>query len=104
MSCLIWLFVLVINLTLVKSDFFSSHHGLENLIDVQKLIFENLDSYILKEEERLDDLRVVRDKYYDLYRQSSQDVQSFLSHPINVFHLIKALTVEWKSCMNLLFS
>ncbi|GLG99303.1 Prolyl 4-hydroxylase subunit alpha-2 [Gryllus bimaculatus] len=56
-----------------------------------------LEGYIAAQEEKLRVLKRHYSEYAKEHDEASQDVQAYLSNPINAYLLVKRLTTDWKS-------
>ena len=93
--------IILINvLTIIsfKIDF----NDLNQSLDKENSILDSFDKYLSSEENRIFRLR----QTYEHFRQQNtialKDKELFLSHPNDVYLLIKRITIEWKTVEELL--
>ncbi|CAK1540610.1 unnamed protein product [Leptosia nina] len=89
-SCLI----LTCSVTWARAELFTAISDVEPLLETYKRIIDDLDDYIVKEEERL----IVLKRHLNIYKRdhesAMQDIPNYLGNPINAFTLIKRLTSD----------
>ena len=91
------IFFLVLCYSTVHSELFTAIVDLEKLLGTDRLLVKSLDSYLYSEEQRLRQLRDIREKLANIVSVASQDVGSYLANPVNAFLLVKTLTTDWKN-------
>lgn len=79
-----------------QEEYFTALVHLEKLLQTEQLIVNNLNRYLDYEEKRISSLRQLAHHYNKLNSVASQDVQSYLSNPVNAYLLVKRLTTDWK--------
>ncbi|KAI1721472.1 2OG-Fe(II) oxygenase superfamily domain-containing protein [Ditylenchus destructor] len=89
------LIFILISLPVTRGDIFTSIADLQRLLYTEKDIPEIINSYIAAENERLENLRSVANKYKINNDELQHNLQS-VSNPINAFRMIKRLTNAWK--------
>lgn len=81
--------------SLVSSDLHSAFSDLESLPHAEGIALTKLNFYIQEQEKRLDELRWRMTNLYREHSKATSNVKEHLSNPVNVFLIIKRLTVEW---------
>ena len=76
---------------------FSATTELEKLLGTEQLIIDSLDSYLSDEENRLKQLKHIRDDYAELYNITSENIEQYIANPVNAYILVKRLTKDWKT-------
>ncbi|KAG8185447.1 hypothetical protein JTE90_022378 [Oedothorax gibbosus] len=84
-----------------RSEYGSALVDLEPLLITKEKIVETIDHYINLEVQRLDKIKRLAQDYDNLYKTASEDIDNFLSNPINSYLLVKRLTTDWKFVMHL---
>nr|CAD7265071.1 unnamed protein product [Timema shepardi] len=69
---------------------------MEELLETEAVLMRTLEDYITAQEDRLNQLRRQAGEYAKEHEEASQDVQGYLSNPINAYLLVKRLTTDWK--------
>ncbi|CAG2178027.1 unnamed protein product, partial [Oppiella nova] len=65
---------------------------------------KDLNTYVSLEEQRLIKIRQLTDEFTRQNWVAMKDVDTYVGHPIDVYHLIKRFSVEWKQLEELLVS
>lgn len=81
---------------IARSELYTALVDLENLLYTEGEIVKTLEQYLLVEEQRLEKVRWLREQYQKLFNRANEDVETFLSNPVNAFLLVKRLTADWK--------
>ena len=93
---------LILSNILIINAFKFDFKNLKNYLSDEKSLLESFDKYLSSEEQRISRLRQI----YEHFRQQNsialKDKQLFLSHPNDVYFLIKRITHEWKTVEELL--
>ncbi|XP_063532118.1 prolyl 4-hydroxylase subunit alpha-1 [Cydia strobilella] len=76
------------------AELFTAIAEMEPLLQTHKRIIDDLDHYIIKEEERIAVLKRHLDLYKLEHKKAMEDIPNYLGNPINAFTLIKRLTTE----------
>ena len=76
--------------------------ALSEYINEEKSLLDSLDRYLSTEEQRISQLRQIYTKFCQQNTIALKDKDLFLSHPNDVYLLIKRMTKEWKSVEELL--
>lgn len=76
-------------------EYFTALVHLEKLLKTEQHIVESLNNYLDNEEKRLASLRQLAHHYNHLNMVANQDVQTYLSNPVNAYLLVKRLTTDW---------
>ncbi|XP_045468904.1 prolyl 4-hydroxylase subunit alpha-2-like [Harmonia axyridis] len=83
-------------------EVFTALTDLEELLSTENYLITTLENYVRAEEARLDLLK----KYAELYRKhhdrASENVESYVSNPINAYVLVKKLTTDWQQVESLI--
>nr|CAD7408972.1 unnamed protein product [Timema cristinae] len=74
---------LLLMVSRVNCEVYTALVEMEELLETEAVLMRTLEDYITAQEDRLNQLR-------------SQDVQGYLSNPINAYLLVKRLTTDWK--------
>lgn len=69
---------------------------MEEILGTEKILIENLEGYIILQEEKLVYLRQKVKDYQREHDEASKDPSGYLLNPINAYLLTKRLTVDWK--------
>ncbi|XP_045528903.1 prolyl 4-hydroxylase subunit alpha-1 isoform X2 [Pieris brassicae] len=77
-----------------NAELFTAISDVEPLLETHKRIIDDLDEYILKEEERLNVLKRHLNIYKREHEIAMEDIPNYLGNPINAFTLIKRLTSD----------
>lgn len=96
---LVWCAGLVVfswMMTGVEAELYTCLADMEELLETEALLMRTLDGYIQAQEEKLHVLRRHAADYAREHEEASQDVQGYLSNPINAYLLVKRLTTDWK--------
>ncbi|OQV15947.1 Prolyl 4-hydroxylase subunit alpha-2 [Hypsibius exemplaris] len=100
-SCL--LFVVSISFAgIVSGEVFTAMADVEELLESEKEVVETLEAYLFAEEIRLEKIRRFTNEFKDLYAKASNDLESFISHPVNTYLFVKRLTSDWKEAEDVL--
>ncbi|KDR24152.1 prolyl 4-hydroxylase subunit alpha-1 [Zootermopsis nevadensis] len=83
-------------ITGVQTELYTCLADMEELLETEALLIRTLNGYIQAEEEKLQMLRRHAADYAREHEEASEDVQSYLSNPINAYLLVKRLTTDWK--------
>ena len=90
----------------VTGELFTALVHLEKLLKTEKHLIGALNSYLSSEEQRLNQLKHVINHYesaainfqHDNNEQrNNEDVETYLSNPINAYLLVKRLTTDWQT-------
>ncbi|XP_050664938.1 prolyl 4-hydroxylase subunit alpha-1-like isoform X16 [Leptidea sinapis] len=81
---------------LVNGDIFTSTHEMEYLLPTHQRILEELDDYIIKEDQRLNTLKRYLAIFKGEQKKATEDPVNYVGNPINAFTLIKRLTYDLK--------
>lgn len=84
------------------AELYTALAELEELLDTEAVFLQTLESYITQQESRLNLLKRRAEEYRKEHQLASQDVDDYLSNPINAYLLVKRLTSDWKSTENLM--
>ncbi|XP_013181600.1 PREDICTED: prolyl 4-hydroxylase subunit alpha-1-like [Papilio xuthus] len=76
------------------AELFTAISDMEQLLVTHKIIIDDLDAYIQKEEKRLAVLKKQLNMYRKEHEMAMADVENYLGNPINAFTLIKRLTID----------
>ncbi|KAJ9592145.1 hypothetical protein L9F63_001261, partial [Diploptera punctata] len=80
----------------VKGELYTCLADMEELLETEALLMRSLEDYISAQEVKLNILRRAAAEYAKEHEEASQDVQGYLSNPINAYLLVKRLTTDWK--------
>nr|CAD7453803.1 unnamed protein product [Timema tahoe] len=80
----------------VNSEVYTALVEMEELLETEAVLMRTLEDYITAQEDRLNQLRRQAGEYAKEHEEASQDVQAYLSNPINAYLLVKRLTTDWK--------
>ncbi|KAK9871119.1 hypothetical protein WA026_011403 [Henosepilachna vigintioctopunctata] len=79
-----------------RCDVFTALTDLEELLQTEDYLVTSLENYVKAEEHRIDILK----RYAELYRKhhaiATEDVESYVSNPINAYVLVKKLSTDWQ--------
>ncbi|OTF70436.1 hypothetical protein BLA29_012563, partial [Euroglyphus maynei] len=76
-------------------EFYTALVHMEKLLKTEQHIVKSLNDYLDNEEKRLSSLRQLAYHYNKLNMIANQDVQTYLSNPVNAYLLVKRLTTDW---------
>ncbi|XP_034243816.1 prolyl 4-hydroxylase subunit alpha-1 isoform X3 [Thrips palmi] len=102
---------LVLTLTMVfllgrpflgKAEVYTALVDMEGLLETERVLAQTLSTLIKAQEETLNKLKRFQADLAREHEKASQDVQTYLSNPINAYTLVKHLTTDWKGIENLL--
>lgn len=90
--------VLVLFVTCQHShgELYTALADMEELLETESVLIRTLEGYIEAQENKLRLLRRFAAEYAKEHDEASQDVQLYLSNPINAYLLVKRLTTDWK--------
>ncbi|XP_055943211.1 prolyl 4-hydroxylase subunit alpha-1-like [Argiope bruennichi] len=96
---------LVINVTflfsyicpLAKTEVYTAIADLGQLLDTDREIIKALENYLAIEQERITNVRWLKEQFEKVYKTANQDEESFLTNPINAFLLVKRLSEDWQT-------
>ncbi|XP_057666145.1 prolyl 4-hydroxylase subunit alpha-1 [Diorhabda carinulata] len=88
----------------VSCEVFTALADLEELLDTEKLVIDTLQNYIKAEEQKLELLKRYADFYQQQHNRATEDVQLYISNPINAYTLVKRLTTDLTELENLMGS
>ncbi|XP_069668616.1 prolyl 4-hydroxylase subunit alpha-1-like isoform X2 [Periplaneta americana] len=83
-------------MTGVRAELYTCLADMEELMETEGLLMRTLDGYIQAQEEKLHILKRHAADYAREHEEASQDIQGYLSNPINAYLLVKRLTTDWK--------
>lgn len=78
-----------------EQEYYTALVHLEKLLKTEQNIVKNLNDYLDNEEKRLKSLKQLAYHYNKLNLLANQDVQTYLSNPVNAYLLVKRLTTDW---------
>ena len=90
----------------VTGELFTALVHLEKLLKTEKHLIGALNSYLSSEERRLNQLKHVINNYESAAinfqhdnngQRNNEDVETYLSNPINAYLLVKRLTTDWQT-------
>ncbi|RWS28712.1 prolyl 4-hydroxylase subunit alpha-1-like protein [Leptotrombidium deliense] len=87
-----------------SEDLYTALVDLEKLLETERQVINSVDSYLKLEDERLSQLRFIRDNYMQMHQIASRDIHSYLANPVNAYILVKRLTTDWKTVESLMTS
>ncbi|XP_017773011.1 PREDICTED: prolyl 4-hydroxylase subunit alpha-1 [Nicrophorus vespilloides] len=90
----LFLFALVVGTA--RGELYTALVDLEELLSTESVLINTLEVYINEQEQRLNLLRRYADAYQNQHDIASQDMQMYVSNPINAYLLVKRLTTDWK--------
>ncbi|CAG9839196.1 unnamed protein product [Diabrotica balteata] len=88
----------------VSCEVFTALADLEELLDTEKVIIDTLKNYIKAEEQKVELLKRYADIYEIQHNRATEDVQTYVSNPINAYTLVKRLTTDLTELENLMGS
>lgn len=86
------LVVLVLGVAMVGAEVYTSTAQLEHVLRVENEVVAILDDYVQKTEAKLEKLR---NYVQDYERIMSDDVSQTVDNPLNAYHLMKRLAIDW---------
>ncbi|XP_066993933.1 prolyl 4-hydroxylase subunit alpha-2 [Anabrus simplex] len=94
-----WMTVLLVSFLSTGSygELYTALADMEELLETEAVLMRSLEGYIAAQEEKLRLLRRHYEEYAREHEEASQDVQGYLSNPINAYLLVKRLTTDWKA-------
>lgn len=91
------LLVLVLAASAARAELYTALVELEELLETEAVLMSELEGYIAAQEDKIRALKRHFSEYVKEHEEASQDVQAYLSNPINAYLLVKRLTTDWKS-------
>ncbi|XP_073949601.1 prolyl 4-hydroxylase subunit alpha-1-like [Choristoneura fumiferana] len=88
------LFLLCMLQAWTNAEFYSAIAQMEPLLETQKQIIEGLDKYVTREKKRIAVLTSHLQVHKAEYERAMEDIPDYLGDPVNVFKLIKRLTID----------
>ncbi|XP_050316542.1 prolyl 4-hydroxylase subunit alpha-2 [Bactrocera neohumeralis] len=83
------------NATGNSDEYFSSVAGLEKLLMVEYVVLDELQNYIDSVQKHIDSLQSEVDAIRSDHQAAADDVDGYLSNPVNAYRLIKRLQSDW---------
>lgn len=83
------------------TEWFSSLGQMEDLIHDEVDLLASLEKHIESETVRLDKLKKMASSFQKISDHANTDIESYLSHPVDQYRLVKRLAVEWQSIEDL---
>ncbi|XP_017470548.1 PREDICTED: prolyl 4-hydroxylase subunit alpha-2-like [Rhagoletis zephyria] len=80
-----------------RDEYFSSVSGLEKLLTVESEVLNDLQHYISSLQTHIDWLQSELDSIRFEHQTAADDVDGYLSNPVNAYRLIKRLHTDWRS-------
>ncbi|KAG8235127.1 hypothetical protein J437_LFUL012323 [Ladona fulva] len=77
-------------------ELYTALADMEELLETEAVLIRTLEGYIEAQENKLRLLKRYAAEYAKEHEEASQDVQLYLSNPINAYLLVKRLTTDWK--------
>ncbi|XP_071438685.1 prolyl 4-hydroxylase subunit alpha-1 [Hetaerina americana] len=77
-------------------ELYTALADMEELLETEAVLIRTLEGYIDAQENKLRLLKRFAAEYAKEHYEASQDVQLYLSNPINAYLLVKRLTTDWK--------
>ncbi|KAJ8937370.1 hypothetical protein NQ314_011918 [Rhamnusium bicolor] len=87
---------LILSTQFVNGEVYTSLAELEELLSTEAVLINTLENYIRSEEQKIDLLKRYADIYQKQHNKAAEDVQLYISNPINAYTLVKRLTTDWK--------
>ena len=78
------------------TEWFTSLGQMEDLIHDEKNLIQTLNEYINIETQRLNELKLIADKFQSISQYAKHNLDLYLAHPVNQFTLIKRLVYGWE--------
>ena len=94
MKILLFSIIILINFSSIYS-FDYDFKDLYNFLDDEKSLLDSFEKYLISEENRIFRLRQTYDRFLQQNTIALKDKELFLSHPNDVYFLIKRITIEW---------
>jgi len=94
-NCFLCVIFACLHFLITRGELFTAITDLEKLIETEQLIVNSLDSYLVGEERRLKQLKIIRNSYAELHNIASRNVQEYLANPVNAYIMVKRLTKDW---------
>ncbi|KAM3718366.1 Prolyl 4-hydroxylase subunit [Dirofilaria immitis] len=96
--------IILVLITTVSAEIYSSIASLKTLIEIERDISIMINSYMEKELERLDYLKKFAQEIQERNDKAIKDGEEAIRHPINAFLLIKGMTADWKKVVKIMQS
>ena len=94
------LFLIILTGVVASSDVSSSSAGIQQLIVNEGRLIDALDATIKNEEEKLENLKKLRDEmsqsYEELKENGVGDMEKYISNPLNAYTVIKRYSTDWR--------
>lgn len=88
-------YVLVFVMQTVKCDLYTSVDSMQNLLKTEQELIKYLERYLEVEEETTIYIRNYVTRLKKVHEYAQEDTENYLSHPLNLFSLMKRLVKDW---------
>ncbi|KAJ1521335.1 hypothetical protein ONE63_003011 [Megalurothrips usitatus] len=85
-----------------KAELYTALADMEELLETEGVLIQSLSTFIKAQEDMLNRLKRYQSDLSREHERAGQDVQSYLSNPINAYTLVKHLTTDWKDIESIL--
>uniref|UniRef100_A0A3Q2YDZ7 procollagen-proline 4-dioxygenase n=1 Tax=Hippocampus comes TaxID=109280 RepID=A0A3Q2YDZ7_HIPCM len=90
-----YLLLILLSFSSAAEEFYTSIGHMTQLVYTEKELLASLDDYIQAEQNKLDSVK--RSKTTFRINTFASDPETFLSHPVNAFKLLKRMNREWRA-------
>ncbi|KAG5881337.1 hypothetical protein JTB14_020587 [Gonioctena quinquepunctata] len=88
----------------VNCEVFTALTDLEDLLDTERVLIGTLENYIRAEDKKIGLLKRFADVFQKKHNIAIEDVELYVSNPINAYTLVKRLTTDWRHVEELMAS
>lgn len=89
--------ILATLLVITRSEVFTSMANMENLVATEKFLLKPLNDYIKAEEEKLAFMKTFMEQVDFVHEYMNESgINKYLGNPINVYLMLRRMSVHWK--------
>uniref|UniRef100_A0A3Q2Z840 Prolyl 4-hydroxylase subunit alpha-1 n=1 Tax=Hippocampus comes TaxID=109280 RepID=A0A3Q2Z840_HIPCM len=92
-----YLLLILLSFSSAAEEFYTSIGHMTQLVYTEKELLASLDDYIQAEQNKLDSVKRWSERLANMSAFAIQDPETFLSHPVNAFKLLKRMNREWRA-------
>ncbi|XP_051925528.1 prolyl 4-hydroxylase subunit alpha-1-like isoform X2 [Hippocampus zosterae] len=92
-----YLLLILISFSSAAEEFYTSIGHMTQLLYTEKELLASLDDYIRAEQSKLETVKRWSERLANMSAFAIQDPETFLSHPVNAFKLLKRMNREWRA-------
>lgn len=102
MKLLVYLCSIFVTLRSVNGEVYTALVDLKEVLQTESVLLDTLEKYISAEQQKLDLLHRYTEVYKKQHELASDDLETYVSNPINAYLLVKRLTADWKQVESLI--